>query len=62
VRYAAADDACLAGANYFWFHSRNVRSNVEIINVNRSAASSTFGFYLGGQKGPTVSLATSFLP
>jgi len=51
----------LAGANYFWFHSRNIRSNVQIINVDRSPASSTFGFYVGGQKGPTVSLATSFL-
>jgi DUF3011 family protein len=51
----------LAGANFFWFHSRNVRSNFQIIDVDRSPASSTFGFYVGGQKGPTVSLATSFL-
>jgi hypothetical protein len=51
----------LAGANYFWFHSRNVRSNFQIIDVDLSPASSTFGFYIGGQKGPTVSLATSLL-
>jgi hypothetical protein len=51
----------LGGANVFWFKSRNIRSNFQVINVDRSAASSTFGFYVGGQKGTTYSIATSFL-
>jgi hypothetical protein len=38
-----------------------VGSNVQIIDVDLSRASSTLGFYVGGQKGSTVSLATSFL-
>ena len=51
----------LVGGNIFWFNSRNIRSNVQVIRVDRSPASSTFGFYVGGQKGTTVSVATSFL-
>jgi len=51
----------LGGANIFWFNSRNVRTNFQIMQVHRSPASSTFGFYVGGQKGPTVSVATSLL-
>jgi hypothetical protein len=31
-----------------------------INHVDRSPVSSVFGFYVGGQKGPTVSVATSF--
>ncbi len=51
----------LLGMNYFWFDSRNIRSNLQFMRVDRSPASSTFGFYVGGQKGPTVSVATSIL-
>ena len=38
-------------ANVFWFDSRNVRSNFQVISVDHSPASSTFGFYVGGQTG-----------
>jgi hypothetical protein len=31
------------------------------MNVYRSPASRVFGFYVGGQDGPTISVATSFL-
>jgi hypothetical protein len=48
------------GGNYYWFDSRNVRTNVQIMNIDRSPVSSVFGFYVGGQKGTTVSAATSF--
>ena len=48
------------GSNYYWFDSRNVRTNVQFMNINRSPVSSVFGFYVGGQKGNTVSVATSF--
>ena len=51
----------LAGANVYWFVNRNVRSNVQIMSEYRSPASSTFGFYVGGQKGPNISVATSML-
>jgi hypothetical protein len=51
----------LLGMNYFWFDNRNIRSNFQVIRVDRSPAGSTFGFYVGGQTGTTVSLATSIL-
>lgn len=44
------------GANYYWFDSRNV----QFMNVDRSPVSTVFGFYIGGQNGRTVSVATSF--
>ena len=48
------------GSNYYRFDSRNVRTNVQFMNIDRSPVSSVFGFYVGGQKGNTVSAATSF--
>jgi hypothetical protein len=51
----------LVGGNIFWFDSRNIRTNVQVMSVDRSPANSTFGFYVGGQKGTTVSVATSLL-
>jgi hypothetical protein len=50
----------LAGANYYPFNARNYRVNLQVINVNRSPVSSTFGYYVGGQKGTTISMAASF--
>jgi hypothetical protein len=49
----------LVGANYYPWDSRNYRINAQVIDVNRSPVSSTFGYYVGGQKGTTVSLAVS---
>jgi hypothetical protein len=49
----------LAGANYYPFNTRNHRINLQVININRSPVSSTFGYYVGGQKGTTISLAAS---
>ena len=51
----------LVGMNYFWFDNRNIRSNVQVMSVDRSPANSTFGFYVGGQKGTTITAATSLL-
>ncbi len=48
------------GGNYYWFDTRNVRTNIQLMHVDRSPVGSVFGFYVGGQKGPTVSVATSF--
>lgn len=50
----------VAGSNYYWFDNRNVRTNVQLMHIDRSPVSSVFGFYVGGQKGTTVSVATSF--
>jgi hypothetical protein len=47
------------GMNYYLGNSRNYRLNAQFIYVNRSPVSSTFGFYVGGQKGPTLSTAFS---
>jgi hypothetical protein len=49
----------LAGMNYYLFHSRNYRINAQVIEVNRSPVSSTFGFYVGGERGPILSTAFS---
>jgi len=51
----------LVGMNYFWFNNRNIQSNLQLMSVHSSPANSTFGFYVGGQLGPTVSVATSIL-
>jgi hypothetical protein len=37
----------------------NVRFNAQVIEVDRSPQSSLFGFYVGGQKGTTLSSASS---
>jgi hypothetical protein len=39
--------------------SRNYRVNLQVIRVNHSPVSSTFGYYTGGQKGWTVALGAS---
>jgi hypothetical protein len=49
------------GANYYISDTRNHRVNVQVIEVDRSPVSSLFGFYVGGQKGTTVSAALSVL-
>jgi hypothetical protein len=51
----------LGGANYYPFDSRNYRLNLQLINVNRSPVSSTFGYYTAGQDGTTFSTAFSIL-
>jgi hypothetical protein len=51
----------LIGANYYPAHTRKLRVNAQIIDVKKSAVSSTFGFYVGGQTGTTYSVAASML-
>jgi hypothetical protein len=46
------------GANYYPYPTRNHRLNVQLLDVNKSPVSSTFGYYTGGQDGWT--LASSF--
>jgi hypothetical protein len=49
----------LVGMNYYPFKTRNHRLNVQVIDVRRSPVSSTFGYYVGGHDGTTVSTAFS---
>jgi hypothetical protein len=49
----------LVGGNVYPFNSRNYRLNVQVIDVNRSPVSSSFGYYVGGQTGTTFSVAFS---
>ncbi len=49
----------LIGMNYYPWNTRNHRLNAQIIDINRSPVSSTFGYYTGGQDGTTVSVAFS---
>jgi hypothetical protein len=49
----------LAGINFYPADTRNHRLNVQVIDVNRSPVSSTFGYYVGGQKGTILSTAFS---
>ena len=49
----------LGGLNFYPFDERYFRVNAQVINVYKSPASSTFGFYVGGQSGTILSVATS---
>ena len=49
----------LVGANYYPFDTRNIRLNVQVIDVNRSPVSSAFGYYVGGHDGTVFSTAFS---
>ena len=51
----------LGGANWFFASTRDLRVNAQLIRINRSPVSSAFGYYIGGQKGMTASLALSML-
>ena len=49
----------LGGANFYPTSSRNHRVNAQVMHVDGSPVNSTFGYYTGGQKGTTFSLAAS---
>jgi len=51
----------LVGMNYYPFNTRDIRLNLQLINVNHSPVSSTFGYYTAGQDGTTYSAAFSVL-
>ena len=51
----------LVGANFYPFKTRNHRLNLQVIDVNHSSVSSSFGYYIGGQTGTTLSAAFSIL-
>jgi hypothetical protein len=51
----------IAGGNYYPWDTRNLRLNVQVINVSHSPVSSTFGFYTGQITGPVVTVGFTAL-
>lgn len=49
----------LVGMNFYPADTRNHRLNIQLMDVNQSPVSSTFGYYVGGQDGQTLSVAFS---
>jgi len=49
------------GTNYYPWNTRNIRLNTQLINVNHSPVSSTFGFYLGQLNGQIVTVGLTAL-
>ena len=47
--------------NWFWKGERYQRLNVQLIDVERSSTSSTFGYYTGGHDGQTLTVDVSML-
>jgi len=46
----------IVGGNYYPWNTRNARLNIQLINVDHSPVSSTFGFYLGQLTGQIFSI------
>jgi hypothetical protein len=46
----------IVGGNYYPWDTRNLRLNVQLINVSHSPVSSTFGFYVGQVTGPIFTI------
>ena len=49
------------GASFYPLGNRTWRINMHIIRVEKSPASSNFGYYTAGQSGTTISIATDIL-
>ncbi|HEY2293279.1 MAG TPA: DUF3011 domain-containing protein [Thermoanaerobaculia bacterium] len=49
----------LAGLSFYPFDTRNHRLNLQVMDVHNSPVSSSFGYYIGGQNGYTISTAFS---
>lgn len=49
----------IVGGNYYPWHTRNARVNLQVINVSHSPVSSTFGFYIGQLTGQVLTLGVT---
>jgi hypothetical protein len=49
----------IVGTNYYPWDTRNIRLNTQLINVDHSPVSSTFGFYLGQLTGQIFSIGVT---
>ncbi len=53
--------ALTGGANFYPYKSRSFKLNGSLTYVDRSPVSSFFGYFVGGQKGPTTALSADYL-
>ena len=51
----------ITGGNYYPWNTRNLRLNVQVLNVDQSPVSSTFGFYTGKMSGQIVAIGFTTL-
>ena len=51
----------ITGANYYPWNTRNLRLNLQVINVSHSPVSSTFGFYIGQITGQVATIGFTAL-
>jgi hypothetical protein len=51
----------ISGGNYYPWNTRNLRLNVQVLNVDQSPVSSTFGFYTGKMSGQIVAIGFTTL-
>ncbi len=51
----------IIGSNYYPWNTRNLRLNLQLINVSHSPVSSTFGFYIGQITGQVFSIGFTAL-
>ena len=51
----------IIGGNYYPWNTRNLRLNLQVIDVHHSPVSSTFGFYMGQLNGPIVTIGFTTL-
>jgi hypothetical protein len=51
----------IVGGNYYPWNTRNIRLNTQLINVDHSPVSSTFGFYLGQITGKVFTVGMTAL-
>lgn len=51
----------IVGGNYYPWHTRNARLNIQLINVDHSPVSSTFGFYIGQLTGQVFTIGLTAL-
>jgi hypothetical protein len=51
----------LGGLNFYPAGTRSLRFNLQAMHVDQSPASSSFGYYIGGQTGITISTGIDFL-
>ena len=51
----------IVGTNWYPAGTRSLRFNLQAIQVDQSPASSSFGYYIGGQTGLTISTGIDFL-
>jgi hypothetical protein len=51
----------IGGTNYYPWNTRNIRLNTQLIGVDHSPVSSTFGFYVGQLTGKIFSFGVTAL-